>query len=60
LAAIMTSRHTLAMLNVRLLDLNVLEDEAAVAVLDQTVQMARPGDPRIPQDPSGAAELARL
>ncbi|WP_149264376.1 hypothetical protein [Actinomadura sp. K4S16] len=41
-AAIVTSRHTLAMLNARLLDLNVLDIDGAVAMLDETLRIASP------------------
>ncbi|MEV0663881.1 tetratricopeptide repeat protein [Actinomadura luteofluorescens] len=59
-AAVVTSRHTLGMLNARLLDLNVLDLDGAVAMLDQTVRIARPDDTRIPADPPGAARLAEI
>ncbi|MFC0037344.1 tetratricopeptide repeat protein [Actinomadura rayongensis] len=57
-AAIVTSRHTLAMLNARLLDLNVLDPDGALAMLDETLRIADPDDTRIPTDPTGAAALA--
>ncbi|WP_131737161.1 tetratricopeptide repeat protein [Actinomadura roseirufa] len=57
-AAIVTSRHTLAMLNARLLDLDVLDLDGAVAMLDETLRIADPHDTRVPGDPAGAAELA--
>ncbi|MBD2896526.1 Regulatory protein AfsR [Actinomadura sp. RB99] len=57
-AAIVTSRHTLAMLDARLLDLNVLDVDDAVAMLDETLRIAHPHDTRIPGDPVGAAALA--
>ena len=59
-AAIVTSRHTLAMLNARLLDLNVLDPDAAVTMLDEAVRVARPSDTRVPSDPDGAVRLAEL
>jgi tetratricopeptide (TPR) repeat protein len=59
-AAIVTSRHTLAMLNARLVDLNVLGRAEAVAMLGQTVAMARPGDTRVADAPGEAAELVEL
>ena len=44
---IVTSRHTLAGLGARLLDVTVLDQEAAVALLDEALRAARPGDDRI-------------
>ncbi|MFC5183825.1 hypothetical protein [Actinomadura harenae] len=48
------------MLNARLLDLDVLDVEGAVAMLEETLRIADPDDTRIPADPVGAAELARV
>ena len=47
---VVTSRHTLAGLAARLLDVTVLDDEAAVALLDAALRDARPGDDRIGAD----------
>ena len=47
---IVTSRHTLAGLGARLLDVTVLEQSAAMALLDGVLQAARPGDDRISGD----------
>ncbi|MFC5188090.1 tetratricopeptide repeat protein [Actinomadura harenae] len=58
--AIVTSRHTLAMLNARLLDLDVLDVEGAVAMLAETLRIADPADTRIPADPAGSADLAKV
>ncbi|MBO2455027.1 tetratricopeptide repeat protein [Actinomadura barringtoniae] len=46
-AAIVTSRHTLAMLNARLLDLNVLSRAEAEEMLRRVVEVGRPGDTRV-------------
>ena len=47
---IVTSRHTLAGLSARLLDIAVLETEAGVALLDAALRAARPQDDRIGRD----------
>ena len=39
---VVTSRHTLAGLGARLLDVTVLDDEAGVALLDEALRAARP------------------
>ena len=57
---LVTSRHTLAGLAARLLDVTVLGDEAAVALLDAALRDARPGDDRIAADRPGAVRLARI
>ncbi|MUN40919.1 tetratricopeptide repeat protein [Actinomadura litoris] len=59
-AAILTFRHTLAMLNARLLDLNVLDVDGAVAMLDAALRIADPHDTRIPAGLVGAAQLAEV
>lgn len=46
------------MLNARLLDLDVLGRDDAVAMLDETVRIARPDDIRVLADHGGSAELA--
>ncbi|MEU8377959.1 tetratricopeptide repeat protein [Streptosporangium sp. NPDC048865] len=58
--AIVTSRHTLGMLNARLLDLNVLTPQEAIALLGRAVDLARPGDRRVIEHEADAAEVARL
>jgi len=57
---VVTSRHTLAGLGARLLDVAVLDDEAGVALLDRALRDARPGDNRIGADRRGAARLAGI
>lgn len=59
-AAVVTSRHTLAMLDARLLELDVLAPADAVAMLDKTVRMLRRRDACVRADPDGAAELAEV
>ena len=56
---LVTSRHTLAGLGARLLDVMVLDDEAGVALLDEALRTARPGDDRIGADRKEAVRLAR-
>jgi tetratricopeptide (TPR) repeat protein len=55
---LVTSRHTLAGLGARLVDVTVLDDRAAMAVLDRALRAARPGDDRITGDPGAAGRLA--
>ena len=55
---IITSRHTLGGLGARLLDVTVLDEQAAVALLDEVVRVARPDDDRISADPESAGWLA--
>ena len=55
-----TSRHTLAGLGARLLDVTVLDEEAAVALLDTALREASPGDDRISADRPGAIRLAGI
>ena len=55
---IITSRHTLAGLGARLLDITVLDQAAAIQLVDQAVRAARPGDDRIGGDPVAAGSLA--
>ena len=57
---VVTSRHTLAGLAARLLDVTVLDEQAAVALLDAALRDARPGDDRIDADQAGAARLAGI
>ncbi|MEV7969365.1 tetratricopeptide repeat protein [Sphaerisporangium sp. NPDC088356] len=58
--AIVTSRHTLGMLDARLLDLNVLTPDEAMTLLGRVIGVARPGDRRVGDHPADAAEVARL
>jgi tetratricopeptide (TPR) repeat protein len=55
---LVTSRHTLAGLAARLLDITVLAEADAVALVDAALRAARPGDDRISADPVAARELA--
>jgi tetratricopeptide (TPR) repeat protein len=55
---IITSRHTLAGLGARLLDVTVLGQAAAVKLLEKVVRAGRPGDDRIGGDPVAAGRLA--
>ena len=56
---IVTSRHTLAGLGARLLDITVLDIDAGVVLLDAALRAARPGDDRISSDPAAARRLVR-
>jgi tetratricopeptide (TPR) repeat protein len=55
---LVTSRHTLAGLGARLVDVTVLDDDAAVALLDEALRAARPDDARITGDLGNARRLA--
>jgi tetratricopeptide (TPR) repeat protein len=55
---VITSRHTLAGLGARLLDVTVLDQAVAEALLDKVVREARPGDDRISGDQAAAGRLA--
>ena len=57
---VVTSRHTLAGLGARLLDVEVLDEEAAIALLDAALRKARPRDDRFAADRAGAGRLARI
>jgi tetratricopeptide (TPR) repeat protein len=57
---IVTSRHTLAGLGARLLDVTVLDQAAAIALLDQAVRAARPDDDRVSGDGAAAEKLAEV
>ncbi|MFE6826239.1 tetratricopeptide repeat protein [Streptomyces sp. NPDC057690] len=60
-AALVTSRHTLDGLDARLYDLNVLDESASIALLDQALRHARgDGDTRLADDPAAATTIARL
>ena len=58
--AIVTSRDTLSMLGTRLLDLNVLPRGDAVEMLHRELNVARPGDMRVTDNPGDAAKIAEL
>ena len=55
---VVTSRHTLAGLDARLVDVTVLGQEASVALLDAALRAGRPADDRISGDPKVAGWLA--
>ena len=55
-----TSRHTLADLRARLVDVTVLDDGAGVELLAAALRAARPEDDRIAREPEAATRLARL
>ena len=57
---IVTSRHTLADLGARLVDVTVLDHDAGVELLDAALRAARPEDDRIASDTEAATRLARL
>ena len=55
---LVTSRHTLAGLSARLLDVTVLDERAGIALLDNVLRAARPVDDRISAAPTTAVRLA--
>ncbi len=55
---LVTSRHTLAGLAARLVDVTVLDDDASVGLLDGALRAARPEDDRITCDREAAVRLA--
>jgi hypothetical protein len=57
---IVTSRHTLAGLDARLVDVSALDETASAKLLDASLRKARPSDDRISGDPDSAARLARV
>jgi tetratricopeptide (TPR) repeat protein len=57
---LVTSRHTLAGLSVRLVDVRVMGEQDGVLLLDRAVRAARPGDERISGELEAAARLARF
>ncbi|MFE8991086.1 tetratricopeptide repeat protein [Streptomyces collinus] len=60
-AALVTSRHTLDGLDVRLHDLGSLDEAASVRVLDQNLRHSRgEHDTRITDDAAAAGDIARL
>lgn len=58
--AIVTSRDTLAMLDARLLELAVLDNEDSVRLMDRVLQVARPGDSRVATEPVAATQIAEF
>jgi hypothetical protein len=57
---IVTSRHTLAGLEARLLDVKVLDETASVDLLETALRTARPDDDRISSNPDAALRLAQM
>jgi tetratricopeptide (TPR) repeat protein len=57
---LVTSRHTLAGLGARLVDVMVLDGEASVDLLDDALRAARPEDDRISGEREAAGRLAGL
>jgi tetratricopeptide (TPR) repeat protein len=57
---LVTSRHTLAGLNARLVDLTVMDEDASVGLLDRALRLARPNDDRVTGDRGAAARLVRM
>jgi hypothetical protein len=55
---LVTSRHTLAGVGARLVDITTLSTAASIELLDQAVRAARPDNHRITADPESAAWLA--
>jgi tetratricopeptide (TPR) repeat protein len=55
---LVTSRHTLAGLDARLVDVTVLDQGTAIGLLDAVLRAARPEDDRITADPNAAGGLA--
>ncbi|MBD0838208.1 ATP-binding protein [Streptomyces sp. TRM68416] len=57
---LVTSRHTLPTLGARLIDLKILNAEAALELLRQALRTADPADRRVAEAGESAAEVARL
>ena len=57
---LVTSRHTLAGLGARLVDVTVLDEDAAIDLLDVALRAARPDDDRIAGDQDAARGVARV
>jgi hypothetical protein len=55
-----TSRHTLAGLSARLVDVTVLNQKSGTALLDTALRVARPDDDRISNNPNAARRLATI
>lgn len=58
--AVVTSRHSIATLDARLLDLDALTPPDSVTLLERNLRLARPGDSRIVDSPEDAALVALL
>ncbi|MGY5106259.1 tetratricopeptide repeat protein, partial [Streptomyces sp. 900105245] len=59
-ATLVTSRHTLALRNARLHDLDVLDEEASAALLERELRCARGDDTRLADAPDATATIIRL
>ena len=57
---VVTSRHTLAGLDARLVDVTVLDEDASVGLLDTALRTARPDDNRVSSDREAAGHLAKM
>ncbi|POG45823.1 hypothetical protein BV881_18785 [Streptomyces sp. ZL-24] len=58
---LITSRHTLTDLKARVLDLSVLGQQAAVALIDRSLnEVVGPTDKRVSEEPEAAGEVASL
>ena len=57
---LVTSRHTLAGLGARLVDVTVLDEDGSIELLDAAVRAARPDDDRISGDQEAAGRLAGM
>ena len=57
---LVTSRHTLAALDARIVDITVLDNAAAIDLLDAALRTARPDDNRVTGHRQSAARLAEL
>jgi hypothetical protein len=58
--ALVTSRHTMAGLDARLVDITALDETASIELLKEVLRAARPDDDRISSEPQGAAKLAEI
>jgi tetratricopeptide (TPR) repeat protein len=57
---LITSRHTLALLGARLIDVGVLDTADGVRMLNRAIQVARPGDTRVRDTADDARTLVDL
>ena len=57
---LVTSRHTLAGLGARLVDVTVLDEQASAQLLDTAIRAARPEDDRVSGDREAAGRLAKM
>jgi tetratricopeptide (TPR) repeat protein len=57
---VVTSRHTLAGLAARLVDVTVLNENASAGLLDTALRVARPEDDRVSGDREAAGRLAKM